>query len=66
MWWVLSAMLWPLYPRGKNPVPIVQEAGWDQGPFWTCAENLAPTEIRLLGRLVSSESLYRLCYPGQP
>jgi hypothetical protein len=42
MRWVLSATLGPPYPRGKNPVPIVQEAGWDQGPFWTCAENLAP------------------------
>ena len=34
-----------LYP-GKNPVPIVQEAGWAQGPVWTGAENLAPTGIR--------------------
>jgi len=31
---------------GKDPVPIVQEAGWASGPVWTCAENLAPTGIR--------------------
>ena len=27
---------------GKEPVPIVQEAGWAPGPVWTGAENLAP------------------------
>jgi hypothetical protein len=31
--------------RGKDPVPIVQEAGWAPGPVWTCAKNLAPTGI---------------------
>ena len=30
-----------LYP-GKDPVPIVQEAGWAPGPVWTGAENVAP------------------------
>ena len=30
-----------LYP-GKDPVPLVQEAGWARGPVWTGAENLAP------------------------
>ena len=29
-----------LYPE-KDPVPIVQEAGWAPGPVWA-AENLAP------------------------
>ena len=24
----------------KDPVPIVQEAGWASGPVWTGAENL--------------------------
>jgi len=28
------------YP-GKDPVPIVQEAGWAPGAVWTGAENLA-------------------------
>jgi len=27
---------------GKDPVPIVQEAGWASGPIWKGAENLAP------------------------
>jgi hypothetical protein len=24
-----------LYPRGKDPVPIAQEAGWASEPVWT-------------------------------
>jgi hypothetical protein len=27
---------------GKDPVLILQEAGWDSGPVWTGAENLPP------------------------
>ena len=26
-----------LYPRERNPAPIVQEAGWAPGPVWTAA-----------------------------
>jgi len=47
-----------LYP-GKDPVPIVQEAG-----VWTGAENLAPTGIRSPDRPARSQSLYRLLYPA--
>jgi hypothetical protein len=49
---------------GKDPVPIVHEAGWVPRPVWTGAENLAPTGIRSPDRPASSESLYRLTYPG--
>ena len=38
-----------LYP-GKDPVPIVQEAGWAPGPVWTGVENLVPSEIRFPDR----------------
>ena len=31
------------FTPGKDPVPIVQEAGWAPGPVWTGAENLAPS-----------------------
>ena len=44
-------------PR-KDPVPIVQEAGWASGPVWTRAENLAPTGIRSPDRPARSESWY--------
>jgi hypothetical protein len=40
--WVVSVMLRPHLTPGKDPVPIVQEAGWAPGPVWTGAENLAP------------------------
>ena len=32
----------PLFTPEKDPVPIVQKAGWASGPVWTGAENLAP------------------------
>ena len=47
----------PLFTPRKDPVPIVQEAGWVPGPVWTGAENLAPTGIRSPNRPVRSQSL---------
>ena len=32
----------PHLNHGKDPVPILQEAGWASGPVWKGAENLAP------------------------
>ena len=29
-------------PHRKDPVPIVQEAGWATGPVWAGEENLVP------------------------
>ena len=49
-----------LYP-GKDPVPIVHEAGWAPGPVWTGEENLDPG-IRSQDRSARSQSLYRLSY----
>ena len=43
MGWVVNATPRLLYPRERDPVPIVQEAGWATGPVWTGAENLAPS-----------------------
>jgi hypothetical protein len=54
----------PLYPRERDPLPNVQEAGWSPGPVWTAAENLAPTGIRYPDRPARSELLYRLHYRG--
>ena len=41
--WGVSVTPRPLFTPGKDPAPIVQEAGWAPGPVWTGAENLAPT-----------------------
>jgi hypothetical protein len=54
----------PLFTPGKDPVPIVQEAGWAPGLVWTGVENLTPTEIRSPDRPTRSQSLYRLSYPA--
>jgi hypothetical protein len=35
-------MPWPLYPRERDPITTVQEAGWAPGPVWTGAENHDP------------------------
>ena len=61
--WGVSVTPRPLFTPGKDPVPIVQKAGWARGPIWTGAENLAPTGIRSPGRSVRSQSLYQLRYP---
>jgi hypothetical protein len=60
---VVSITPRPLYP-GKDPVPIVQDARCAPGPVWTCAKNLAPTEIRFPDRPVRSQLFYRLSYAG--
>jgi hypothetical protein len=62
--WGVSVTPRPLYTPGKDPVPIVQEAGWAPEPVWTCAENLAPTGIRSPDSPARSQSLYRLSYPA--
>jgi len=49
-----------VFTPGKDPVPIVQEAGWAPGPVWIGAENLAPTGIRSPDLPARSESLQQL------
>ena len=43
--WVVSSTSLPHFTPGKDPVPILQEAGWAQGRSGL-AENLVPTGIR--------------------
>jgi len=33
--WVVSSTPPPYFTPGKDPVPILQEAGWVPGPVWT-------------------------------
>jgi len=62
--WGVSVTPRPLCTPGKDPVSIVQEAGWAPGPVWTGVENPAPTRIRSPDRPAHSQSLYRQCYPA--
>ena len=64
MGWVVNATPQPLYPRERNQVPIVQEAGWAPGPVWTGAQNLDPTRSRFPDPPACGKSLYRLSYRG--
>jgi len=62
--WGVSATPRLLFTPGKDPVPIVQEAGWAPKPVWTGAENLAPTGIRSPDCPARSQLLYQLRYPA--
>ena len=60
MGWVVNATPRPLYPRERDPVPIVLEAVWAPGPVWMGAENLTRTEIRSADRIAIPTELSRL------
>ena len=49
----------------KDPIPIVQEAGWDPGPVWTVVESRAYIAIRCPDRPARSESLSRRTRQGK-
>jgi hypothetical protein len=52
------------YTPGKEPVPIVEEAGWAPGPVRTGAENLVPTGIRYTDRPTRSSVVIPTELPG--
>ena len=62
MEWVVSSTPWPHFTPGKDPVPILQEAGWAPGPVWTGGKS-RPHRDAIPDRPVRSQSLYRLSYP---
>ena len=57
-------MPWLDLTPGKDPVPILQEAGWASGPVRTGAENLAPTGIQSPDCPAHRQSLNQLSYPA--
>ena len=46
---------------GKDPVPILQEAGWAPGPVWTGGKS-RPHRDSIPDLPARSQSLYRLSY----
>jgi hypothetical protein len=60
--WGVSVTPRPLFIPGKDPVSIVQEAGWAPGPVWIGVENLAPHRDSISDRPARSQLLYRLRY----
>jgi len=53
----------PHFTPGKDPVPILQKAGWAPGPFWTGGKS-RPHRDMIPDRPARSQSLYRLSYPA--
>jgi len=61
--WVVSSTPRPHFTPGKDPVPILQEAGWAPGPVWTGGKS-RPNRDSIPGRPARSQSLYRQSYPA--
>ena len=61
--WVVSSKPRPHFNTGKDPVPILQEAGWSPGPVWTGGKS-RPHLDSIPDRPARSQSLYRLSYPA--
>ena len=61
--WVVSRTPRPHFTPGKDPVSILQEAGWAPGPVWTGGKS-CPHRDSIPDRPTGSQSLYRLSYPA--
>ena len=61
--WVVSSTPRPHFTPGKDPVPILQEAGWAPGPVWKGRKS-HPHRDSIPDRPARSQSLYRLSYPA--
>jgi len=59
--WVVSSTPRPHFTPGKDPIPIVHEAGWAPGPVWTDGKS-RPHRDSIPDRPARSQSLYRLNY----
>ena len=57
--WVFSSTPRPHFTPGKDPAPIVQEAGWAPGPVWTGGKSRSHRDS-IPHRPSCSQSLYRL------
>ena len=61
---MVSSMPRPHFTPGKDPVPIVQEAGWTPGSVWTGGKSGLHRDS-IPDRPARSQSLYGLSYPAQ-
>ena len=60
--WVVNSTPRPHFTPGKDPVPVLQEAGWAPGPVWTSGKS-RPHRDSIPYCPARSQSLYRLSYP---
>ena len=61
--WVVSSTSRPHFTPRKDPVTIVQEAGWAPGPVWTGGKS-RPHRDSIPDRPAPIQSLYWLSYPA--
>jgi len=61
--WVVSSTPRLHFTPGKDPVPILQEAGWAPGPVCTGGKS-RPHRDSILDRPARSQWLYRMSYPA--
>ena len=61
--WVVSSKPRPHFTPGKDPMPVLKEAGWAPGPVWTEGKS-RPHRDSIPDRPAHSQSLYRLSYPA--
>jgi len=61
--WVVSSMPRPHFTPGKDPLPILQEAGWAPGLVWM-GRISRPHRDSIPAHPARSQSLYRLSYPA--
>jgi len=59
--WVVSSATRPHFTPGKDPVHVVQDAGWVPGPVWTGGKS-RPHRDPIPDHPARSQSLYRLSY----
>ena len=62
--WVVSSTPRPHFTPGKDPVHILQEAGWAPGPVWTGGKSRSHRDSTP-DRPARSQSLYRLWYVAE-
>ena len=62
---MVSSTPWPHFTPGKDPIPILQEAGWAPGPVWIGAEHLVPHRDSIPNCSARSQLLYQLSYPAR-
>jgi len=61
--WVVSSTPLPHFTPRKDPVPILQEAGWAPGPVWK-GRKPRPHRDSIPDRPARSQSLYWISYPA--
>ena len=61
--WVVSSKPRPHFTPRKDPVPVLQEAGWAPGPVWTGGKS-RPHWDSIPDRPAPRQSLYRLSCPA--